>query len=192
MAIYVPGLRDRHKKPVNKGGRQVVVILSLTAMVDMFTVLVVFLLQNYKVDEIKFKQNIPLPEAVSIKKTQPSNVVAVSDQEVFLNEEKIVNLRQVKNLDGFLVRELYEALQTKLKADMAVFRSTWREQIGSTIADPELLEQEYKKKEIDISRVTLQANKEVDFLTLKKILFSATEAGASEINFAVIEKNEDK
>jgi len=35
------------------------------------------------------------------------------------------------------------------------------------------------------SKVTVQADKGVDFLTIKKVLFTATEAGAGEINFAV-------
>lgn len=47
MPIHVPGHRNRsgrQKKPVK---RNAVAVLSLTAMVDMFTVLTVFLLQNY-------------------------------------------------------------------------------------------------------------------------------------------------
>ena len=45
MAIYVPGKRDR--RGVRAGAkRNVVAVLQLTAMVDMFTVLVVFLLQK--------------------------------------------------------------------------------------------------------------------------------------------------
>ena len=35
------------------------------------------------------------------------------------------------------------------------------------------------------SKVTIQSDKSVDFLTIKKVLYTVTEAGAGEINFAV-------
>ena len=41
-------------------------------------------------------------------------------------------------------------------------------------------------------KITVQAHKEIDFLTIKKILFTLTEAGAGEINFAVIQRPIDK
>ena len=47
-----------------------------------------------------------------------------------------------------------------------------------------------KKK--DLRRITVQAGKKLDFLTVKKILYTVTEAGASEVNFAVVERSEDK
>ena len=70
MAIYAPGKRGRNGK---KGAvkRSTVVMLSLTAMVDMFTVLAVFLLQNYRVEEIQLKKSVPLPEATAVKKLKP-------------------------------------------------------------------------------------------------------------------------
>ncbi len=49
MAIKRPGQRFRYHNILKRRGskRAVTAILSLTAMVDMFTVLVIFLLQNY-------------------------------------------------------------------------------------------------------------------------------------------------
>ena len=35
------------------------------------------------------------------------------------------------------------------------------------------------------SKVTIQADKGIDFLTVKKVMYTVTEAGAGEINFAV-------
>ena len=43
----------------------------------------------------------------------------------------------------------------------------------------------------DDHRVTVQADKAIDFLTVKKVMMTLTDAGASEINFAVI-RDEDK
>jgi biopolymer transport protein ExbD len=35
-------------------------------------------------------------------------------------------------------------------------------------------------------KITIQADKSVDFLTVKKVMYTVTEAGIAEINFAVI------
>ena len=40
--------------------------------------------------------------------------------------------------------------------------------------------------------MTIQADKAIDFLTLKKIMYTVTEAGVFEINFAVLKREEDK
>ncbi len=46
--------------------------------------------------------------------------------------------------------------------------------------------------EIDSFRkITIQADKKIDFLTLKKVMYTATESGIVEINFAVL-KTPDK
>ena len=42
-------------------------------------------------------------------------------------------------------------------------------------------------------RVTLQVDKEVDFLSVKKVLYTLTEAGVQKVNFAVVKvKSKDK
>ena len=53
MAIHRPGERFRYHNILSKrkGKRGVTAVLSLTAMVDMFTVLAIFLLQNYNVKD---------------------------------------------------------------------------------------------------------------------------------------------
>ncbi|MES2857036.1 MAG: adventurous gliding motility protein S, partial [Bdellovibrionota bacterium] len=63
MPIYAPGRRDRHNRPLKGSGRKIVAMLSLTAMVDMFTVLAVFLLQNYQTtgEIIELSEEVVLP-----------------------------------------------------------------------------------------------------------------------------------
>ena len=89
MPIYAPGIRKgRH---VKSSKRDVVAVLQLTAMVDMFTVLVVFLLQNYaSTDQIlPISDKISLPQAKEVKTLKPSHVVILSDGEVTLNEDNL-------------------------------------------------------------------------------------------------------
>lgn len=188
MAIYVPGIRDRHNKTGGKGKREVVVILSLTAMVDMFTVLVVFLLQNYKVDAIKLTKAIELPEAQAIKKLLPAHVVAVSETEVYVDDKLIMSIQQVKDHDYNVIEPIKAAVENEIRLAKETAVSSFRSKIRQSVVDPAVIDEEQKKIEEQASRVTVQAAKETDFLTLKKVLLSITEAGAEELNFAVAEK----
>ncbi len=193
MAIYTPGKRNRRGRLTGAGKRNTVVMLSLTAMVDMFTVLTIFLLQNFKVDAIKLKQNVPLPEASAIKKLKPAHVVVVTQDKIYVDETAVADFRMVKEQQDWVIAALKEGLEKKIKESKEKSESTLKEQIKSTLSQnkkmtPEEIAEEESEKKKDWGRVTVQADKEIDFLTIKKILYTATEAGATLINFAVSQK----
>jgi biopolymer transport protein ExbD len=197
MAIYIPGKRNRRNQVMNSGKRNTVVMLSLTAMVDMFTVLTIFLLQNFKVDAIKLKQNVPLPEASAIKKLKPSHVVVVTQDKIYVDEKAIADFRTVKEQQDWMIPALKEGLELRIKESKEKAASTLKEQLKSTISQgkkmtPEEIAEEESEKRKDWGRVTVQADKEIDFLTIKKVLYTATEAGATIINFAVSQKEKPK
>ena len=196
MAIYTPGKRNRRNQ-ITGGKRNTVVMLSLTAMVDMFTVLTIFLLQNFKVDAIKLKQNVPLPEASAIKKLKPSHVVVVTQDKIYVDEKAVADFRTVKEQQDWLIPALKEGLALKFKEAKEKSESTLKEQLKSTITQnknmtPEEIAEEESDKRKDWGRVTVQADKEIDFLTVKKVLYTATDAGATIINFAVSQKEKPK
>jgi len=196
MAIYTPGRRDRRGRKSGGSGRDMMVMLSLTAMVDMFTVLTIFLLQNFKVDAIKLKQNVPLPEATAIKKLKPAHVVVVTQDKIFLDEKPVADFMMVKEQQDWVIQALKEGLALKIKEAQEKAQSTLKEQIKSSLnankkMTPEEIEEEEKEKKREWGRVTVQADKEVDFLTIKKVLYTTTEAGATLINFAVSQKSKE-
>ncbi len=197
MAIYTPGRRDRRNRMSAGGKRNTVVMLSLTAMVDMFTVLTIFLLQNFKVDAIKLKQSVELPQASAIKKLKPAHVVVVTMEKIYVDEMVVADFRTVKEQQDWVIVALKEGLEKKIKETKEKSESTLKEQIKSTLTQnknmtPEEIEEEEREKKKDWGRVTVQADKEIDFLTIKKILYTATEAGATLINFAVSQKPKDE
>lgn len=198
MAIYVPGKRGRGNRRKMSGKRNTVVALSLTAMVDMFTVLTIFLLQNFKVDAIKLKQNVPLPEATAIKKLRPAHVVVVTQDKIFLDETPVANFISVKEQQEWVIEALRAGLAEKIKERKVTFDSTLKEKLKTALANAQTkkmseaeIEEERKELERDWGRVTVQADKEIDFLTIKKVLYTATDAGATMINFAVSQKSKD-
>lgn len=188
MAIYVPGKRDRHNRPMRNNKRSVVAILSLTAMVDMFTVLVVFLLQNYQTtgEVLDIHEKVVLPKAMAVKELRPAHVVIVTKDQILLDKVPVASFKDVAAQDDWTIT----ALDTQLKQRFAE-----AEQAGAVVGLSQIKKAvdqtkppELQDKPEDRRRVTVQADKNIDFLTIKKVMYTLTEAGATEINFAVMKE----
>ncbi len=186
MAIFVPGKRDRHNRPAGKGKRSVVALLSLTAMVDMFTVLAVFLLQNYQTtgDVIELSDEVVLPKAAKVRELKPATVVVISKGKVLVDKLQVASLDEIKQLPEVTVipnlqsriQDSFRQLEEKNRvAGLSQIRQAVEQGRGGEPAKTE-----------DFKRVTVQADKVVDSGTVKKVMYTLTEAGASEINFAVL------
>lgn len=191
MAIYAPGKRDRKNRQISNGKKSLVAILSLTAMVDMFTVLTVFLLQNYKsTGEVLFiPKEVVLPDAAETKELTPAHVVTISNQFVFLDQEPLVDFNEVKGQRDWLVRPLYQKLIDAIQKSEVEARESLKSQVKKVVGN----QQNPNEKAInEFRRVTVQADKKIDFLTIKKVMYTVTEAGAEEINFAVIVKEKEE
>lgn len=189
MPIHVPGLRSRRGR-AGRRGRSAVAYLNMTAMVDMFTVLCVFLLQNYATTNqvLPMPEKVDLPQAHETKELKPSNVVMVSVDGIVLNSTKIAEFRTVKEQEDWLVQPLVDLLEKAVK-DGEQRKLTVGNQLREAVNDAKQL----PKPEVtdDFRMLTIQADKNIDFLTVKKIMFSANEAGIQEINFAVIKLEGD-
>lgn len=185
MAIYAPGRRDRHNRPMKAGKRSLVAMLSLTAMVDMFSVLAVFLLQNYNTtgEIIELDDAVQLPMAQAVKELKPAHVIVVSTKEIVLDKLVSVPYDVVKKQDDWNIQPIIVALKQKF-AEAEEKKTQGLGQIKQAVDatkpgfGPDDVNNEH--------RVTVQADKTIDFLTIKKVMTSLQEAGTVEINFAVI------
>ncbi|KYG67382.1 adventurous gliding motility protein S [Bdellovibrio bacteriovorus] len=186
MAIFRPGERHRYHNILSKrkGKRDVTALLSLTAMVDMFTVLVIFLLQNYNsTGEILYiPKEVVLPQASSVRELKPSHVVTISNKEVLLDKDQVATFEEVQAAEDWNIQRLKDQLAEALQKKKAEQESKLQNRIRDAV---EATRGENEEDPNQWSKVTIQADKDVDFLTIKKVLFTVTEAGAGEINFAV-------
>lgn len=178
MPIHVPGYRSRKNKHLN-AKRNVVAVLQLTAMVDMFTVLVVFLLQNYASTNqiLPISDAVQLPKATSTDLLSPSFVVVVSLKSLQFQGKKIIDFNTIKQQDEWMIQPLKVAIEQiiikeKKKQNFSIERIVDKS-IGSL------------KKIHTFEKITLQADESIDVLTIKKIMRTLTAAGIKEINFAV-------
>lgn len=187
MAIYVPGLRKRGHHGGGGGKRSAVVALNMTAMVDMFTVMCVFLLQNYATTNqvLPMPDKVDLPAAHEVKELLPANVVIIGEDGIMLNNLRVADFRTVKEQEDWTIQPLLENLKKSVEEAEASSKSVGnqiKKAVNKAKGDKE-------EPEIpDYMRITIQSDKNVDFLTVKKVMFTVTEAGMKEINFAVIKR----
>ena len=182
MPIYAPGVRKgRYVQSIK---RDVVAVLQLTAMVDMFTVLVVFLLQNYASTNqiLPISEKIALPQAKEVKTLKPSHVVILSNGIVTLNESVLGALNDQTSEKQWNFPPLREKMEKLLEVSQSGGSRFLLAQLKKIQAN---LEEDSLVKEAPF-RVTIQADEKTRFLDIKKIMYTLTEAGVKEMNFAVI------
>ena len=186
MAIFRPGQRHRYHNILKRkgGGRSVTAMLSLTAMVDMFTVLVIFLLQNYNTtgEILYIPKEVILPKAARVNELKPSLVITVSSKEVLIDREPVATFAEVLAAKDWVIPNLRDKTRVLLERAKAEQEAKLQNRLKNVV-DKTL------GKEVDDPnawrKVTLQADKAIDYLTLKKIMYSIYEAGGGPINFAV-------
>ena len=193
MAIHKPGERHRYHNILRrrKNKRGVTATLSLTAMVDMFTVLVIFLLQNYNTtgEIIYIPKEVTLPKAERVNELKPALVITVSAKEVLVDNNTAATFDEVKNSPEWTIpniRDQVRFILQKNKAEQdAKLQNRVKTVVDTTVGKPVEDPDQWRK-------VTLQADKDIDYLTLKKVMYSIYEAGGGPINFAVAKDTEDK
>ncbi len=187
MPIHAPGHRPRYRKIFGKGGkRKLVAILSLTAMVDMFTVLTVFLLQNFNISGhvLEIPKGVELPPASQIKELKPAHLVIVTKDFIQFNESKVAKTDEVKQQTKWMIPKLYSNVKTAIEKKKAENEGKIFNKIKNVVADAKKSPEAEDKTAY--RKVTVEVDKTIDFETVKKVMFTITEAGGGEMNFAVV------
>jgi biopolymer transport protein ExbD len=182
MAIKVPGKRYgkrlEHSKVFGHGGhgkKSGFADLLITPLVDMFVIIVLFLIANFSAtgEVLMMTKDIQLPEAVNVKEVEMHPVVMVSNEQVSISGTIVGRVED-------LVKDEYlniPALEEKLR-DMKKQYEDLHSMAGNA-------EGGFK------GDVNIQANKEVEFKIIKRVMFSCATAGYNNINFAVLTKGGD-
>jgi len=179
MAIKVPGKRYgkrlEHSKVFGHGGhgkKNTFADLLITPLVDMFVIIVLFLIANFSAtgEVLMMTKDIQLPEAVNVKEVEMHPVVMVSNDQVSISGTIVGRTED-------LVKDEYlniPALEEKLRDMKKQFEDLHSMAGGEDNA--------FK------GDVNIQAHKEVEFKIIKRVMFSCATAGYNNINFAVLTK----
>src|SRR5580692_712171 len=90
VGTFQQHLLKRHQKK-SKVRRVMIAGLTLTSMVDMFSLLVIFLLQTFSTSPelVMVTKGVTLPVAVSGRELEDSPVMAITSDEVYLDQKLI-------------------------------------------------------------------------------------------------------
>jgi biopolymer transport protein ExbD len=178
MAIVQPGKRPakrfEHSKvlggKMGHGRRSVNADLNVVPMVDMMTMLVIFLLQQFSAtgDVLYMQQDIHLPDARHGQSIEVAPAVAITAESVMITGLKVADVADLDRDAGYLD---IPALEERLREE----KKQW-EYIHA--ADPD-------RKWDGI--VNIQADQKVPFRIVKRVMYSCGVAGYYNLNFAALD-----
>ena len=136
-------------------------------MIDMFTILLVFLLKSYSAEGqiMSVSPDLKLPESTAQKAPQTTSIIAVTQNLVLLDGHQIATVEQIMNSNSNLIPPLLNELQKKRNLS---------EKVGEISADIGFT-----------GKISIQADKELPYLIIKKIMFTCGRVGYNDIMFAV-------
>lgn len=153
---------ERHHKR-HKGSPS----FNLVSLMDIFTILVFFLLVNSGEGEVlPSTKSVDLPESIAEQKPRQNVVVMVTERDILVQGTRIALLKDVNNSNKLQIDSLKVALVKQNKRRVLESRS-------AKTAPPE---------------VTIMGNKDIPYRLLKKVMATCTEAGFGKISLAVMQK----
>lgn len=151
--------RSRYQLPDNKNQS---FTLNITSMTDMFTILLVFLLQSYAATTVPIDtpESMKLPTSNSEKNPVHAVKLALSQKDLIFETEKIASLQEIQINSKNAGDELIEPLLARL--------------------------QKVDKKQAADGLLMLQADQATPYSTLKKVLYTASVAGFTNIKLVTV------
>ena len=141
--------------------------LNLTSLMDVFTILVFFLLANSSSSEVlTTPKQIKLPDSVVETKPRETVVIMVSPDAVLIQGEAVIETPALMTSENVSVPEITERLSQLDKNIIGISTK-------AVVAGKE---------------ITILADKSIPFRVLKKIMSTCTASGFGRISLAVIQR----
>ncbi|MDR0307665.1 MAG: biopolymer transporter ExbD [Chitinispirillales bacterium] len=151
--------------------------LNITSMMDMFTIILVFLIKSFSADGsiLTNADNLVLPNSESRKKPQEVNLqIAVTSDMILLDNAAVVPTEDVKNISAEKHDPFIAKLEEKLKVCLAMEEEMVR--MGALNAVQ--------------GKIAVQIDKNIDFDVMFKVMNTCGKAGYNNMNFAVMERDD--
>jgi len=178
MAIVTPGKRPGDRiaasrvfaKKFARGKKQGYASLMLTSLVDMFTIIVIFLLMNFSAngEVLYMSKDIKLPDAYHGVQLERAPVISVSGDAVTFDGKMLFSTADLEKGDVLNVPELEDALREEKRR---------YEQIHAN--DPE---HPFR------GLVNVQADRRIAFKVIKRVMFACNQSGFGNITFAALSR----
>ncbi len=157
---------DKHHAR-NKGA----VALNLVSLMDIFTILVFFLLVNSsEVETLPNAKDLQLPESIAEKKAKGTVVILIGEVDILVQGTVIAKVADVMATKGNDIPALRQALKSQ---NDRVLRRAAQDDIAGR-------------------EVTIMGDKDIPYRLLKKVMATCTESDYGQISLAVLQKSSDK
>ncbi|MAF84723.1 MAG: hypothetical protein CL797_11580 [Chromatiales bacterium] len=149
---------DRGKKPVS---------LNLVSLMDIFTILVFFLLVNSaQVEVLPNAKDLQLPESIAEQKSRENVVIMVTGNTILVQGSPVASVTDVVAQQSLIIDGLRNALQSQTDRVL-------RREAVAEIADRE---------------VTIMGDKELPYSLLKRVMATCAAADYGQISLAVMRR----
>ena len=149
--------QDRNKSQVD---------LNLVALIDIFTILIFFLLSSASgVELLASPKAVKLPESVADKSPRETIVVVVSASDILVDGRKVASVADVMSRPGDLIAGLKDELD--LLANRQLIRA---------------------ENQAQTQAVTIMGDKDIPYSLLRKVMVTAAKANFTDVSFAVRRK----
>lgn len=151
--------------------------LNLTAMVDMFTIILVFLVMSTSTSNVQVApvDGLTLPASSISKEPEEALKLVVTAKAIYVGEEKIMDINggilekaQLDAKDGNFIRPLYDELDKHAKKAEEIQKS-----------NPELK---------FTGQYILQADRNLSYAILKKVIYTSMLAGYADLKMGAAGK----
>jgi biopolymer transport protein TolR len=149
---------EKHHKRKSVGS------LNLISLMDIFTILVFFLLVNsQEVETLPNAKDLQLPESYAEERARENVVVMVTDEYILVQGKVVADMAEVRSQSGVVIDGLENALRLQTER-------LYRKDMQATI---------------EAREVTIMGDRELPYSLLKMIMASCTAADYGRISLAV-------
>ena len=143
--------------------------ILLTPLIDMFVLLVVFLIMNFSAtgELVNISKDISLPKAVTTKTLERAPIIQISQETVAIEGFKVGESSDILADQDLRVPQLTDKLQEMRKVD-------------------EMMHPGVPFK----GQIIINCDKGVDFKLVRKVMMASAEAGYANFNYAVLATTE--
>lgn len=158
-------MEKHHKR--NKGATA----LNLVSLMDIFTILVFFLLVNSSdVQTLPNAKDMKLPESIAEKKPEETVTILIGRTDILVQGTPVAKIEDVMAIQGNDIPALRQALLSQNDRVL-------RREAADDIAGRE---------------VTIMGDKDIPYRLLKKVMATCTASDYGQISLAVLQKSSDK
>jgi biopolymer transport protein ExbD len=160
-SLSILGLRPKQKVSTD---------LRLTSLLDMFTILLVFLLKSFSADGqmVTATEDLQLPESTSHKEPRSAPIIAVTKEWVMLDDKPLVKIADLKADSDLLIQPLQASLQQS---------RAFSEQLGAIDT----------RVGFD-GTVDIMGDRDASFAVIKRVMYTCGQVGFNNMLLAVYQK----